>query len=152
MKESLICFCIYLFFILCIDLFLFLLYIFFISFWYEPVCWENLCAQLFLIFVIWGRTITWHNYFCIPLIIHIFILKFSAIGMAPFADCWNVTDTYFLLNESFIFTWLEILTTFVLLSNYNFFLIECYVRAFWILYVEFVFQNRLTFSQFLWNW
>ena len=29
-------------------------------------------------------------------IIHIFILKFSTIGMVPFAERWNVTDTYFL--------------------------------------------------------
>ena len=33
----------------------------------------------------------------------------------------------------------------------NFFLIEYYVRAYWIFYVEFVFQNKLTFSQFYGN-
>ena len=34
----------------------------------------------------------------------------------------------------------------------NFFLIEYYVRAYWISYVEFVFQNKITFSQFCGNY
>ena len=33
----------------------------------------------------------------------------------------------------------------------NFFLIEYHAQAYWIFYVEFVFQNKLTFSQFYGN-
>ena len=109
------------FFIYLLSLFCYLYYYSFISY--------SCCNYFFLIciyfFFIWtcllgGFVCTIVSYFCYmgahdhvtqlllySPIIHIFILKFSTIGMVPFAERWNVTDTYFfhLMKALFLLGW-----------------------------------------------
>ena len=159
MKESLICFCIYLFSILCIDLFLFLFYIFlflfdiFLFLFDMNLSARRICVHNCFLFLLYGAARSRdRTTFCIPLLF-IFLslnspplewLRSQNTGMWQ-TLIFRLMKALFLLGWKFwqhLFYWAIII----------FFLIECYVRAFWIFYVEFVFQNRLTFSQFLWNW
>ena len=66
----------------------------------------ELCAHLFeflLLFVIWGRTITWQNYFLYSPIIYNVIINSPPFVMAPFAEHWNVTALDFSLNKALFY-------------------------------------------------
>ena len=148
--------------------FLSLFYFFFISFYF----FLSLFYFFFISFLfLSARRIFVHNYFLFllygdaplvlevttstqaPIISHFFFIKSSTIFNGPFAERWNVNrhlkicliKVYYYLAgrfDSILFNWAII----------NFFPIEYYVWAYWISYVEFVFQNKITLSQFCGNY
>ena len=99
--------------------FSFMFYLFFISFLSLFISFLSLFYFFFISFLfLSARRIFVHNYFLFllygdaPLVLQvtastqapiIFIFKSSTIGMVPFAEHCNVTDTYFSLNKASFF-------------------------------------------------
>ena len=74
----------------------------FISFLFVTVC-QRICVHILFLFSLSGGAHRVTQLLPYSPVIIIFIFKSSTIGMVPFAEHWNVTDTYFLLNKALFF-------------------------------------------------